>query len=239
MNDFGSIQVREGDVLAGKYRVERVLGVGGMGVVVRRAPRAARQRVAHQVPLARGARQRRGRRPLRCARRAPPRDQERARRRASSTSGRSRTARRTWSWSSSRGATSRTSLDAARPLPVDAAVDYVLQACEAVAEAHATGIVHRDLKPANLFSSRAPTASSSVKVLDFGVSKSARRRRAEGEAHADERDDRVAALHGARADALVEGRRRARATSGRWASSSSSSSTGAARSTPRRCPSCA
>src|SRR6516164_7061257 len=34
MNQFGSIQVREGDLLAGKYRVERVIGVGGMGIVV-------------------------------------------------------------------------------------------------------------------------------------------------------------------------------------------------------------
>src|ERR1700735_1206012 len=34
MNQFGSIQVREGDLVAGKYRIERVLGVGGMGIVV-------------------------------------------------------------------------------------------------------------------------------------------------------------------------------------------------------------
>jgi serine/threonine-protein kinase len=57
------------------------------------------------------------------------------------------------------------------PLPVDEAVDYVLQACEALAEAHARAIVHRDLKPANLFLTRRPDGSACVKVLDFGVSK--------------------------------------------------------------------
>ncbi|MCL2448724.1 MAG: protein kinase [Polyangiaceae bacterium] len=57
------------------------------------------------------------------------------------------------------------------PLPIDQAVEFVLQASVAVAEAHALGIVHRDLKPANLFCIRRPDGQLSIKVLDFGISK--------------------------------------------------------------------
>src|SRR5688572_23526902 len=56
-------------------------------------------------------------------------------------------------------------------LGVEEAVDYVLEACEAIAEAHALGMVHRDLKPANFFVARGPGSGRAVKVLDFGVSK--------------------------------------------------------------------
>jgi serine/threonine-protein kinase len=56
------------------------------------------------------------------------------------------------------------------PLPVEQAVDFVLQACEAIAEAHALGIVHRDVKPSNLFITRQADGTLTVKLLDFGVS---------------------------------------------------------------------
>jgi serine/threonine-protein kinase len=56
-------------------------------------------------------------------------------------------------------------------LPISDAVDFVLQACDAVAEAHSLGIIHRDLKPSNLFLTERPDGSPLVKVLDFGISK--------------------------------------------------------------------
>jgi tRNA A-37 threonylcarbamoyl transferase component Bud32 len=51
------------------------------------------------------------------------------------------------------------------------AVTYLLQASEAIAEAHSVGVIHRDLKPSNLFLARRRDGSSLVKVLDFGISK--------------------------------------------------------------------
>src|SRR5262245_46017315 len=56
-------------------------------------------------------------------------------------------------------------------LPTQEAIQYVLQASKAVAEAHALGVIHRDLKPANLFLTRRPDGSPLVKVLDFGIAK--------------------------------------------------------------------
>lgn len=56
-------------------------------------------------------------------------------------------------------------------LGVAETVDYLLQACRALAEAHAQGIIHRDLKPGNLFRVTLPDGSPQIKVVDFGISK--------------------------------------------------------------------
>src|SRR5262249_32678372 len=57
------------------------------------------------------------------------------------------------------------------PLPPRYVLDWALQACEGLADAHAHGIVHRDLKPANLFLATNANGETVVKLLDFGISK--------------------------------------------------------------------
>jgi serine/threonine protein kinase len=65
-------------------------------------------------------------------------------------------------------------------LAVEDAVDYVLQACAAMVEAHGEGIIHRDIKPGNLFLTQRPNGAPLVKVLDFGISKASPGGQAEG-----------------------------------------------------------
>lgn len=57
------------------------------------------------------------------------------------------------------------------PLPVPLALEYARQACEALVDAHAAGIIHRDMKPQNLFVTRRSNGTEVVRVLDFGLAK--------------------------------------------------------------------
>jgi serine/threonine protein kinase len=61
-------------------------------------------------------------------------------------------------------------LESRGPLPVNEAVDYLLQTASGLAELHALGVVHRDLKPSNLFLAEIAGVPT-VKILDFGISK--------------------------------------------------------------------
>jgi eukaryotic-like serine/threonine-protein kinase len=167
-----SIAVREGDLVAGKYRVEGVIGVGGMGVVVAARHEQLEQRVAiklvrDQVALNPEAVQRF----LREARAAAKLKSEHAARVLDVGTLESGAPYMVMEFLE--GGDLAQLLERQGPLPVDLAADWMAQACEALAEAHAAGIVHRDLKPQNLFLARTVGGSATVKVLDFGVSKSA------------------------------------------------------------------
>ncbi|MDB4942355.1 MAG: Serine/threonine protein kinase PrkC, regulator of stationary phase, partial [Labilithrix sp.] len=162
--------VLPGEVLAEKYRVERVLGRGGMGFVVAARNMALGKRVAIKmmlpaamnVPLAleRFEREARAAVQLKSEHVAEVLD-----------IGRLPTGEPYIVMELLDGSDFEAVLEKQHTLPVEEAVDYLLQVCEAVAEAHALGIVHRDLKPKNLFLSHRLDGSPVVKVLDFGISK--------------------------------------------------------------------
>src|ERR1019366_615206 len=162
--------VREGQVLAGKYRVERVLGVGGMGVVVAARHVELGNRVALKFLLpallsnpeavARFAREAR----------AAVRIQNEHVARVSDV-GTLDNGAPYMVMEFLEGGDFSTWLEQKGPLSVELAVEFVLQASVAIADAHSLGIIHRDLKPANLFCIRRSDGQFVIKVLDFGISK--------------------------------------------------------------------
>ncbi|MBL8612421.1 MAG: protein kinase, partial [Myxococcales bacterium] len=163
---------RPGDLLAGKYRVERVLGAGGMGIVVAAHHEHLRERVAIKL-MRREACKIHGsvERFLREARSCVKVKSENVVRVLDT--GTLPSGEPFMVMEHLAGQDLAEVLQARGPLPADVAVEYVVQACEAICEAHALGIVHRDLKPANLFLTRRADGTPLVKVLDFGISKSA------------------------------------------------------------------
>lgn len=163
------IPIHPGDIINDAYKVERVIGAGGMAVVVSALDLNSPRRVAIKVLFRKAAlhpevlkrfereqrviQQLRGEHVARCLdggiyKNAPYMVMEYL-----------------------QGSDLAHLLKVQGPLPIEQAVEYLLQTCLAVAEAHAYEIVHRDLKPGNLFLTRRSDGSPRIKVLDFGIAK--------------------------------------------------------------------
>ncbi len=165
-----SAPVSEGDIVLDKYRVERVLGQGGMGIVVAATHVELDQKVAlkfllpdalaHQEIVERFARE------ARAAARIESRHVVRV-----IDTGRMPSGAPFMVMEYLEGRDLADLLEQSGPLAPAVAIDYLLQACEAIGEAHVAGIVHRDLKPSNLFLATQRDRRAIVKVLDFGISK--------------------------------------------------------------------
>jgi serine/threonine-protein kinase len=158
-----------GQIIAGKYQIEEVLGHGGMGVVVAARHVALRQRVAVKFLPEAAHLPEATARFLREAQAAVAIQSEHVARVIDV--GTLETGAPYMVMEYLAGSDLGRVLKVRRRLPVADAVDYVIQACEALAEAHMHGIIHRDLKPGNLFLTQRAEGSPLVKVLDFGLSK--------------------------------------------------------------------
>jgi eukaryotic-like serine/threonine-protein kinase len=162
--------IKPGDVVAGKYGIVRIIGEGGMGVVVEAVHQQLDQRVAIKFhrPQTTGNQESIARF-LREAKAAAQIKSEHVVRVTDVATLENGAPYFVMEYLEGRDLDAIIQADG--PLAVGTALDYTLQACEALAEAHSHGIVHRDLKPANLFLSHRADGSVVIKLLDFGISK--------------------------------------------------------------------
>jgi len=162
--------IEPGALLAGKYRVERKIGEGGMGVVVVARHLELDELVAIKFLLPDAASN-------------PEAVMRFSREARASVKIKSEHVARTLDVGKLdngvaymvmeylQGTDLDVRLRESGPLPIEQAVDFTLQTCHALADAHAIGIIHRDVKPSNLFVVRKSDGNESIKVLDFGISK--------------------------------------------------------------------
>jgi eukaryotic-like serine/threonine-protein kinase len=162
-----------GELIAGKYRIRRVLGIGGMGVVFAAQHEMLGEEVALKLMLAdamqgedavvrfvneaRSAAKVKGEHVVRVLDVAVLDD-----------------GRPYIVMELLEGVDLGQLLETSGPLAPETTVDYLLQAMEAIAQAHAKGLVHRDLKPSNLFLATQPDGARVIKVLDFGIAKASK-----------------------------------------------------------------
>jgi serine/threonine-protein kinase len=159
-----------GDILAGKYRVERLLGEGGMGVVVEAYHELLDQRVAVKLLYHDVADREAQSRLLMEARSAAKIQSEHVTRVIDVDVGPDGLPFIVMELLE--GGDLCQLADARGALPRWLVVDYILQALEGLAHAHGRGIIHRDLKPSNLFLANKVDGTQIIKILDFGISKS-------------------------------------------------------------------
>jgi serine/threonine-protein kinase len=163
-------QTNPGDILLGKYRIEEIIGVGGMGRVVKASHLYLQQPVAIKILLptlaesqstvARFLREAQATVKLRSEHIARVMDV-----------GTLPEGVPFMVMEFLEGHDLNQILRHHGPQLPQAVVDLMLQACEGIAEAHALGIVHRDIKPSNFFVTHRPDGSNLLKILDFGISK--------------------------------------------------------------------
>ncbi len=173
VGDANAWEIRVGEVIGGRFEVTRLIGRGGMGVVVE-------ARHAHSDAMASSHRV-----AVKILHQRHLENQEAV----------ARFAQEGRAYASVRGAHIVRILDSGHhegrpflvmellagqdlesvmeegPLPLPVAAHYILQACEGMAEVHANGMVHRDLKPSNLFLTSQVHGSPMIKILDFGIAK--------------------------------------------------------------------
>ncbi len=155
-----------GDVIGGKYRVDELLGTGGMGTVLRgthvELGRSVAIKVMHAELLTKADG---GRRFAHEARAAAALTSQHAARILDIDRLVSGVPYMVMEYLEGRDL--HKVLIAEGPMTANRVVDYITQASDAIGEAHGRGIIHRDLKPHNLFLTR----EGIVKVVDFGLSK--------------------------------------------------------------------
>jgi len=175
----GSSLLKVGDLLAGKYRVERILGEGGMGVVVAAHHELLDQHVAVKLLYQDIADREAQSRLLAEARAAARLQSDHVARVVDVDTGADGLPFIVMELLE--GADLCQIADARGALPRWLVVDYLLQALDGLAHAHARGIIHRDLKPSNLFLANRPDGTQIIKILDFGISKTLEPEDASGE----------------------------------------------------------
>jgi serine/threonine protein kinase len=164
--------LKEGELFLEKYRIERLIGQGGMGAVFAAVNEALAKRVAIKVLLPEVASSKEAaNRFINEARASDRITGDHVARVFDVGQTREGLSYMVLEYLDGQDVSQLLEARGGAALPIPDAVDIVLEALEGIAEAHSLGIVHRDLKPGNLFLARKSNGTQIVKVLDFGISK--------------------------------------------------------------------